>query len=582
MRASSPRSIYTKIASTLTCLAALTLWSRESSALIVWEGKVVREWPDQPAPKRFGPGVAAAEWPIGTYPSPKGDVWGLTIVVDFSDVAPAFTLEELDAWLNQPGYDVDGVNGSVRDYFWDNSRGQVNFQNEVVGFVRAAKPKSYYEAGTGYERAAELVAELLEAVDEEVDFSKFDNDGDGRTEAISIVYAGPQETFAQGLWPHAGGLRETRDGVQLTRYQMSQMGDSLGLYTVAHEVGHMLFGWPDLYGFGNYCIMGNSSNMKNPVGINDFYRADQGWIGVNDIDENTNKRFRAVPDAGGYRYVNPARPDEAFFWSNVQATNRWSTLRGSGLVLLHFDYAIRSNDPPNPLGLAVVQADGLKELDQTQWPSPGSDPEDFFASETHAEFSSETTPASRWNDGSESGLRIYEISASAPEMTFAVGHTTPDPGIAGAGGLGGAGSTDSGTLATGAGGTAGMVGTLTGAGGLSVGTMSSGTGQATLTGGPSTGGAATASTGIVTGSTGAMGTGGDPGMSASAATVSTSSGGMTALASSAAGGEAPAVGADDAAGCACRGVPTRGDGNRWLLGGLAALVLVRRRRCSRE
>lgn len=575
-----------KITLALACFAGCVAWSPTSSALIVWEGQVVREWPDQPVHATFGPGVAAAQLPIGTYPSPKGEVWGLTIVVDFSDVAPAFTLDEIDAWLNQPGYSAGGINGSVRDYFWDNSRGQVEFRNEVVGFVRAAKPKSYYEGGNGYERAEELVAELLDAVDDEVDFSKFDNDGDGRTEAISIVYAGPQETFAQGLWPHSGGLRETRDGVQLTRYQMSQMGNSLGLYTIAHEVGHMLFGWPDLYGFGNYCIMGNSSDMKNPVGINDFYRADQGWIPVTDIDSSTNKRYYAVPDAGGYRYVNPERPDEVFFWSNVQATNRWSTLRGSGLVLLHFDYAIRTNNPPNPLSLAVVQADGLRELDQTQWPSPGSDAEDFFTAETKSEFSSDTTPASLWNDGSESDLRIYEISANGPEMTFAVGHGTPDPGVAGAGGAGGVGGAASQTAATGTGsggiggsmGSTSMTGTTgtadTASGGAVNGTASTGS----ITGGAATSGIGTADSGTVMGPTSTIGAGGVGMNTMTSATVSGSVGGAAAFTNSAAGGDVMAPPAEDAAGCACRLDPASSNHRAWLFGGLASLLFMRRRR----
>ena len=377
--------------------------------------------------------------PIGTYPDPKGAIWGLTILIDFSDTAPAFTKAQVEAWLNQRGYREGGLNGSIRDYFFDNSNGVVNFQNQVVGFYRASQPKSYYEADTGYSRASALVNEAVAAIDAEVDFSMFDNDGDGRTEAVSIVYAGPQGNFGRGLWPHAGSINTTRDGVQVRRYQMTNMGTRLGLYVFAHEVGHMVFGWPDLYGFGNYCIMGNASSTTNPVGINDFYRADQGWIPVIDIAPSTNARYYAVPNTGGYRYVNPERPEEAFFWSNVQATNRWSTLSGSGIVLLHFDYEIRNNNPPNPLSLAVVQADGMRELDGEQWPMPGSDASDFYHSGTKTEFSATTTPSSAWNDRSASGLRIYEISANGPMMTFAVGSGTPGPGIGGGAGLGGMG-----------------------------------------------------------------------------------------------------------------------------------------------
>jgi hypothetical protein len=421
----------------------------------------------------------------------------------------------------------------------------------------------------------------------EVDFSRFDNDGDGRTEAVSVVYAGPQGSFARGLWPHAGSINTTRDGVQVRRYQMTNMGTRLGLYVFAHEIGHMMFGWPDLYGFGNYCIMGNSSSTTNPVGINDFYRADQGWIPVIDIAPTTNARYYAVPNAGGYRYVNPARPDEAFFWSNVQATNRWSSLAGSGIVLLHFDYAIRNNNPPNPLSLAVVQADGMRELDQEQWPMPGSDASDFYHSGTKTEFSATTNPSSEWNNRSASGLRIYEISANGPMMTFAVGTGTPGPGIGGGGGLGGRGGAGGmtnggiggvggttnggmGSAGTPGGGDAGMTAggaTAAGAGGAAAGSdtagaggmMIAGTGQGASAGAPSLGGTTSG------GASGGMSAGG-------VGSAGASSGGTTSTPASAT--------SQDDGGCSCH-LPRKSGAASWGVFALAlATGLLRRKRAT--
>ena len=222
--------------------AAALLAASPAHALIVVDGQIVEHWPDQPQKGARAERLpAGATHPIGFYPDPKGVVYGLTILVDFSDASPAFSVDEIDAWLNEPGFSRDGLNGSVRDYYFDNSNGLVDFQNQVVGFYRASQPKSYYEGGNGYERASELVAELMDHFDDEVDFSEFDNDGDGRTEAISIVYAGEAEEWGQGLWPHAGGLNEQRDGVRLTRYQMTALGSRFALYVMVHELGHMLF-----------------------------------------------------------------------------------------------------------------------------------------------------------------------------------------------------------------------------------------------------------------------------------------------------------------------------------------------------
>jgi len=570
-------------------LTATVLLTAPASALIVVSGKIVPEWPDQPQ-RAARKALAAVGQSDGFYANPKGVVHGLTLLVDFSDASPAFSALEVDDWLNQPGFSENGLNGSVRDYFFDNSNGVVDFQNQVVGFYRASKPKSYYEGGNGYSGASELVSELLEAVDDEVDFSLFDNDGDGRTEAISIVYAGNAETWGQGLWPHSGGIDQTRDGVRLNRYQMTAMEDRFVLYTFVHEVGHMLFGWPDLYGFGNYCVMGNASDQANPVGINDFYRADQGWIPFIEITAQTNARFYADVNAGGYRYVNPERPNELFFWSNIQNTDRWSSLRGKGLVVLHFDGEIRTNEPPNPLSLAVVQADGERELDQTMWPEPGSEQADFYTATGNAELSASTNPSSAWNDDSVSGLRLYDVSASGESMTFAVGSGTPEPGIGGAGGTGGVGAAGGGGRMDAVGGVAGnagmaasaampgasgAVGATAGIGGGAFATSGSG-GALAGSGGASEG----ASSGLGGSMSGGAAGGGDAGMNGAA--MGGRAGAPSGGAASNLAGTATATRADpvsEESSCGCRLPGTRQPGTLSLYGlALSLLTLLRRRR----
>lgn len=584
-------------------LAATALLATPARGLIVANGKIVPAWPDDPTQGAASEsGLARAEVGLGFYPHPKGVVHGLTLLVDFSDASPAFSAAEVDAWLNEPGFSKNGLNGSVRDYYFDNSNGVVDFQNQVVGFYRAKQPKAHYEEGTDYSGASELVSELFAAVDDQVDFSLFDNDGDGRTESISIVYAGHAETWGQGLWPHSGSINQMRDGVRLTRYQMTAMEQRFVLYTFVHEVGHMLFGWPDLYGFGNYCVMGNASDAANPVGINDFYRADQGWIPVIDVSAATNQRFYADVNAGGYRYVNPKRANEAFFWSNIQNTGRWSTLRGNGLVVLHFDGDLRTNDPPNPLSLAVVQADGQRELDQTMWPDPGSEQADFYTATGNAELAASTKPSSAWNDGSASGLRLYEVSKSAASMTFAVGTGTPEPGIGGAGGsagMGGAGLPAIGGAGASAGGRtggAGMSGGIGTAGRGGAGAAASGAGgEATGNGGAGTkaGAAGASTTGGTSSSAGATAFGGSTSTGATGGALAGTSGAATAGRSGATAGGAPngGAGAQNAAppndssadgSCGCRVSGTRRLGASLAYGLLGALGIALRRRGARR
>jgi M6 family metalloprotease-like protein/MYXO-CTERM domain-containing protein len=608
---------------TATVLAALLAGATiglpaTANATIVWEGREVPAWPDLPLAAQSTPGFQQAATSINLFPHPSGVVRGLTILVDFSDQASAYSKEEVDAWLNQSGYNKFSLKGSVRDYYLNQSNGKVDYQNEVHGFYRAKQPKSYYQGGTSYERADELWAEVVAALDAEIDYSLFDNDKDGKTEAISLLYAGGEGTFGKGLWPHAGGSSEKRDGVRLNRYMMTAMNNQPTNYVFSHESGHMLFGWPDLYGVGDYCIMANRDSDTNPVGINDMFRADQGWIDIVDVTQATNGRYSTAPDGVAYRFLNPARPTEYFLWSNVQNTAEWVSLKGGGLLVWHFDNSIRSNEPPAKLQLAVAQATaGTRALGGTTWPSPGSAAGDLYSKATNAELAASTSPNSAWNNAAASGLRIYDISASGPTMQFSVG-TGPLPPDGGTGGSGGTaatgGQTSTGGVAGGAGGkasggsagksnggAAGSAGTpsggnaaiggASGAAGNGAGGAPVGTGGTLSTSGGSptnAGGTANGAGGAVSG-TGGMTTtaGGGPvantGGTAAQTGGSTGNGGITAAGgvatSGSNGGDTP--GTDS--GCACRVGSTQdrgGAGLFVLFTTLAASVLRRRRRES--
>jgi|GEM_PF-811683 len=401
-------------------LSALGLLAGPAHATIVWQGKEVPAWPDLQPPANASV-LNDQLLPSHIFPHPSGTVKGLVILVDFSDTPATLSKEEIDAWLNTKGYGNYGLTGSIRDYFLGQSNDVVDYQNEVHGYYRAQKTKSYYDGGSDYSRADELWTEVVAAMDGEIDFSLFDNDKDGKCDAISLLYAGDEGTFGVGLWPHASSSNIRKDGVVLNRYMMTALHTKPTNYVFAHESGHMLFGWPDLYGVGDYCIMANRGADTNPVGINDVFRVDQGWLDVVDIDQSTNASYSTEPDGPAYRYVSSTKSGEFFLWSNVQPAQEWVSLKGGGILLWHFDQSISGNSPPATLELAVVQGGGTRILSETTWPSPGSAATDFFYKGNNNEFSASSKPASSWNNGSASGLRIYDIGANSPLMSFSVG-----------------------------------------------------------------------------------------------------------------------------------------------------------------
>lgn len=411
---------------------------------IVYQGKRVQEWPAEAMPtfdnSRGAPQSrtlmkTTAVTTKSHYAAPKGKIYSLTLLVDFSDTPAPVTVSEVEDWLNKEGFNRDGCNGSVRDYYLDVSNGQLDLTNEVYGWYRAKHPKSWYEGLQGYSGSDSLMKEVFEYFDPQVDFSRYDNDKDGTTEAINIVYAGPGQTWGQGLWPHSGWSSERRDGVRLTHHQMTDMPGKFSIYVFVHESGHMIFGWPDLYWYGDYCTMGNRANDLNPVAINDFYRADQGWIPFVDLTsedvDNVTSLEVTKPGEFCYRYKNPNRPDkEGLVWSYVRNSGRDKVLAGSGLLMQHYDLSIEGNSAADKLGLRIVHASAAgKSSDAVtdQWPSPGSTANTFFKSGTYAEFSDDAYPAIRWYNGSKTGLKITDIGTPGETLTFCIGENCSEP-----------------------------------------------------------------------------------------------------------------------------------------------------------
>ena len=411
---------------------------------IVYQGKRVQEWPEEARPtfnnmNASKPSLALARSTVtqtqSHYAAPKGKIYSLTLLVDFSDQPAPVTVSEVEEWLNKEGFNRDGCNGSVRDYYLDVSNGQLDLTNEVFGWYRAKHPKSWYDSparivnGADYAASDTLVKEVFDYFDSQVDFSRYDNDKDGVTEAINIVYAGAGHTHGKGIWPHSGWSNEKRDGVRLTHHQMTDMPGTFGLYVFVHESGHMIFGWPDLYWYGDYCTMGNRPNDINPVAINDFYRADQGWIPFVDVTSEDVSLETTKPGEVCYRYKNPARPNqEGLVWSYVRNTGRDKVLRGSGLLMQHYDFSINGNTASNKLGLRIVRANHTEPSlngDDDKWPNPGSQANAFFKSGTYPEFSDEAYPAIRWYNGSKTGLKITDIGTPGETLTFCIGGNCP-------------------------------------------------------------------------------------------------------------------------------------------------------------
>ena len=213
----------------------------------------------------------------------------LIILVDFSD-HPATT--------NPSFYDslfYGHSNHTVNHFYNEVSYGDFHVVTanypSVIGWVRAPQPYSYYVDGQhGFgnypHNAQRLTEDVVNAVNSRVDFSHYAHSGD--VEGLFIVHSGRGAEVSgsnNDIWSHAWGCGPvTLDGVTVSRYSMEpEFQGSPGDLTCGvfcHEMGHAIFGLPDLYdtdyssaGIGDWSLMaggdvryGSTKQVASAVG----------------------------------------------------------------------------------------------------------------------------------------------------------------------------------------------------------------------------------------------------------------------------------------------------------------------------
>ena len=183
---------------------------------------------------------------------------GLVILAQFSDVPFTYTREDFIRMLTQSRYSVNGATGSALDYFNDQFGGAWEFSFDVSDIVTLPHNRSYYGGNDRYGndiRPAEMIAEACELMDSMIDFSAYDDDGDGEADNVFVFFAGGDAAEGAGpdcIWSHAwyvkdgAGIDLTLDGVRINRYactaELTRMmtGDytiaGIGLFRTAHAV----------------------------------------------------------------------------------------------------------------------------------------------------------------------------------------------------------------------------------------------------------------------------------------------------------------------------------------------------------
>lgn len=387
---------------------------------------------------------------LSTFPS-KGKRKLLMILINFSDTQPKYQPAEFNKYMNEVGY--SGI-GSFRDYFLENSYGLLDIETTVTRWVTVSKPHKYYGENDDA-KAYEAVVEAINLLDDEVDFSQFDNDGDGVVDGIAVIHQGQGEEFSgsnpNNIWSHSWTLSYAlypkqpprKDGVIIDSYtiqpeiragrnatKMSTIG------VMCHEFGHNL-GAPDYYdteggnqGTGQWDLMAagswNGTSGDRPAHINAYQKSEFGWVNPETLSESGDKVLKPIKDfAQAYR-INTTTSNEFFILENRVKQGAFDLgLPGEGMIVYHVDenhirnkYYSNKINVGNHQGIYPIVAKGVMSNPNTSaCPFPGSG--------NITSFTDGGVPSAKSWSGSNTNFPLTNIFRNGNDINFNLSDVEP-------------------------------------------------------------------------------------------------------------------------------------------------------------
>ncbi|MBR5835097.1 MAG: M6 family metalloprotease domain-containing protein [Bacteroidales bacterium] len=301
---------------------------------------------------------------------------GLVILANFKDVKFKHSKEDFEYMLTEQGYSVNGATGSAKEYFDAQFNGLMEFDFHVTDMVTLSKNRDHYGSNdtNGNDKApAEMVAEACRLVDNEIDFSLYDDDKDGTVDNVFLFFAGEDE--AEGadeecIWSHAwyifrgAGIRLELDGTRIDRYactsELTITFDSAGnvyefisgIGTFCHEYSHTL-GLPDFYdtnyeetggiaaGLWNSTSLMDGGNYNNLGNTPPYYNALERLIaGISEpevLDDSGKYTLNPIGESGS-SYMLKTDDENIFYLFECRANKGWdSHIGGSGMLAYRID-----------------------------------------------------------------------------------------------------------------------------------------------------------------------------------------------------------------------------------------------------
>lgn len=349
---------------------------------------------------------------------------------------------------------------SARQYFEDQSNGLFQPQFDVYGPYTLSGKRATY-GGNDYwgndKGVGTMVAQTCIGLAGQIDFSKYDNDGDGECDTVIVLYAGEGEASSdvdESVWPCQWDLASSDYGkslnynsTKINRFAvfnelnvMSGAPKVEGIGTFCHEFSHCL-GLPDFYdtqytghfGMASWSLMDSGSYNDDgytPIGYSAYEKEFMGWLKIDDASENTNYALpvfnsgNAATDKA-VKITNPADANEYYIIEN-RARQGWDTyIPADGLMISHVTYSQSAWDgnTVNDYDLqrmTLVPADGELKLNRYTYggetyyePDEQSLLSDLWPYGNANELTDESTPSFSPNTGRTIGMPVTEMTRNS-------------------------------------------------------------------------------------------------------------------------------------------------------------------------
>ena len=317
----------------------------------------------------------------------------------------------------------DGPNSyyqTLSELYDEMSRGQAQIEGATFPWHQVGLRRSQVTLGSGGlissrdEGVGAFIESILTELDAQgVDWSRYDNTGDGFVDVLSVMHPNAGAECTGGgdqVWSHRWSLRSATQGRLNPGFQTSTPrsdGDGyiyindyiiqpvkacggeeinqIGVF--AHELGHA-FGLPDLYGTrgaavrgaGRWDLMGTGTwgcqgeDPARPCHMSAWTKSMLGWVDVVEVQGDAELESTILPPvlSSGQVLRVPAAgsSSEYLLLENRQRMGSESNLWEPGLLIWHVDDAVVNarwagntvNNDPDRLGVWLRQADGTNAL----------------------------------------------------------------------------------------------------------------------------------------------------------------------------------------------------------------------------